>query len=172
MSPPLTGRFPDPSQQRDWEHAVETAIEELNPDDDPADIIAADIHRLAWVTLGRQIMLAAEEPAIGRSLVETLHDLAASLEPTAARIPDSTAGEIGSHAIAEILAHDSTNFIQDGPSGADTARARELAKVWGSTALIADVDRLATSWPAPENRIPWPDLPAALCLVAAAILNA
>jgi len=171
MSPPLTGRFPDPAQQRDWESAVETAIDELNPDEDPAEILAADLHRLAWVALGHQITLAAEQPVHGHALVQTLHELATHLDHTVTRIPDATPGEIGSHAIAEILAHDATTFIQDRPTDEATRRARELAKVWGTTALIADVNRLTNSWPPPGNTLPWIDTPAALCLVAGAILT-
>ncbi|WP_139342256.1 hypothetical protein [Protofrankia sp. BMG5.30] len=50
-------------------------------------------------------------------------------------------------------------------------RARELAKVWGTTVLITDVERLAGSWPPPGSTLPWGDIPAALCLVAGTLLT-
>jgi hypothetical protein len=169
MMPPLTGRFPDRGQQREWDAAVTAAAGALDvAPDEAVEIVLRDIGRMTIAILGTLIEGAREDPRAGVAAIRSL-TAAGSAAPIAAdRVPDDAPGDIGTHAVAGLLRHRTPWLLGDGFDDDVVNLAREYSHAWGDAALTRRVDVLCNRCAMGAPKVEWPDVAAAFCLVAAA----
>jgi hypothetical protein len=183
MDPPMNGRFPNASMQRDWDTAIVAAGKELGLSPREAAAEARhDLDRWSGAATVQALRQAADDQQIGVSLLRDLRRAVSDADPDEDLDPHRDGVSPGTAAIANTLrGHpELTRFAVERLP--DPQPAVDLARAWADTTLAAEVrdlhQALATGreCPTPDDDaddddadIDWPVVPAAVCLVAAAL---
>lgn len=170
--PPVTGRYEDPEQQRDWEQALVDAAAELGlSESEAAEKVEHDLAMLQVQFASMLLQRMLSEPETGTAVVTGLREAVSDLDDEGD--VELAARDTGGHVGVAVLA----NQLRRRPhlvgqrtdtAGWDPEAAATLAGQWADADLAAQVRELAGRLD-PEVALEWSQVPAAACLVAAAM---
>lgn len=183
MDPPVNGRFPDPSMQREWDTAVAAAGKDLGLSPrQAADQAREDLDRHAVTTTVQILRTAAADETLGTALLKDLRQAISAIDD-----PDEDLDPVrhgtgpGNAAIGNTLRNHPELTAYAAERLTTLQPATGLARIWADTALADEVRRLyqalregrygpvhGEAGDGQHPRISWDLIPAAACIVATA----
>jgi hypothetical protein len=146
MDPPMNGRFPNASMQRDWDAAIVAAGKELGLSPRDATVQAShDLDRWSVASTVQALRQAADDQQIGIALLRDLRRAVSDADPDEDLDPHRDGVSPGTAAIANTLrGHpELTRFAVERLP--DPRAAVDLARAWADTTLAAEVRDLHQS---------------------------